>query len=146
DKAGRRERKRQGLNEGAAVQAGKMLTRLRTFFGWATANDLVSADPTASVRKPAKEASRDRVLSDREIVSFWTACDRLGKPFGPLFRLLLLTAQRESEVAGMRWSELDDPQSPAVWTIPSDRAKNRKPHMVHLGALAAETIEAVPTV
>src|SRR5207248_2966643 len=37
DKAGKRERKRKGVaaTAGAAVQAGKMLTRLRTFFGWA---------------------------------------------------------------------------------------------------------------
>jgi site-specific recombinase XerC len=62
DKAARRERKRKDLTEGAAVQAGKMLTRLRTFFSWAADNDLVGADPTAGVRRPAKEASRDRVL------------------------------------------------------------------------------------
>ena len=30
-----------------------------------------------------------------------------GYPFGPLFKLLLLTAQRRSEVAGMKWAELD---------------------------------------
>jgi hypothetical protein len=37
DKAAKRERRRQGLTIGAAVQAGKMLVRLRTFFGWAAA-------------------------------------------------------------------------------------------------------------
>src|SRR5437763_7462566 len=62
DKAGKRERKRKGVaaTAGAAVQAGKMLTRLRTFFGWAAANDLVGADPSAGVQRPAKEAERDR--------------------------------------------------------------------------------------
>src|SRR3954452_48604 len=48
-KAARRERKRQGAADGAAVQAGKMLARLRTFFGWAAANDLVGTDPTVGV-------------------------------------------------------------------------------------------------
>ena len=145
DKAATRERKRKGApSVGAAVQAGKMLTRLRTFFGWATANDLIRADPTAGVLRPAREAQRDRVLSDGEIAAFWTATRGLGYPFGPLFGLLLLTAQRETEVAGMRWSELDDPESPTVWTIPGARAKNGKPHIVHLSALAAEVITAVP--
>lgn len=144
DKAARRERKRQGMTDGAAVQAGKMLTRLRTFFGWATANDIVTADPTAGVRRPAKEASRDRVLSDAEIAAFWQATEQLGNPFGRLFRLLLLTAQRESEVAGMRWSEID--LSGRTWTIPGSRAKNSKPHIVALNALAVETIEAVPRI
>ncbi len=144
DKAAKRERKRQGATGGAAVQAGKMLTRLRTFFGWAVANDLASADPTAGARRPAKEASRDRALSDAEIAAFWTTTQGLGAPFGPLFRLLLLTAQREFEVAGMRWSELDSPEQPKVWTIPGSRAKNGKPHIVHLSALAGEVIGAVP--
>ena len=139
DKAARRERKRQGLTEGAAVQAGKMLTRLRTFFGWAVAGDLAPGDPTAGVRKPAKERSRDRVLTDAEIALFWNGAERLGRPFGLVFRLMLLTAQRESEVAGMRWSELD--LDARTWTIPGARAKNGKPHIVHLNPLALELLD-----
>ena len=80
DKAGRRERKRKGLTEGAAVQANRTLTRLRTFFGWAIANNLVDADPTAGVRKPARETPRDRVLTDCEIIAFWEGTDSLGSP------------------------------------------------------------------
>ncbi len=144
DKAARRERKRKGATEGAAVQAGKMLTRLRTFFGWATANDLVTADPTAGVRKPAKEASRDRLLSDDELRAFWTGTEQLGWPFGLVFRLMLLTAQREGEVAGMRWSELD--LDARTWTIPGARAKNGKPHVVHLSSLAMEVLGQVPRI
>lgn len=67
DKATGRERKRQGATGGATVQANRTLTRLRTFFRWCIANDLLRTDPTAEVRKPAKEAPRDRVLSDDEI-------------------------------------------------------------------------------
>jgi integrase len=146
DKAGSRERKRKGCPGGAAVQAGKMLTRLRTFFGWAVANNLALADPTVGVRRPAKEAQRDRVLTDDEIRVFWAATGELGYPFGPLFRLLLLTAQRESEVAGMRWSEFDRVDGPTVWTIPGGRAKNNKPHIVHLSPLAVEVIAALPRI
>lgn len=141
DKAARRERKRKNLTEGAAVQAGKTLTRLRTFFGWAVDNDLVGADPTAGVRKPAKEASRDRVLTDDEIRWFWEATGAMGAPFGDLIRLLLLTAQRLSEVSGLRWSEIN--QAEAVWEIPGARTKNSKPHFVHLSGLAIEILESV---
>jgi integrase len=140
DKAIRRERKRTGRDDGAAIQAGKMLTRLRTFFAWAAANDLVPADPTAGVLRPAREAIRDRVLNDDEIALLWGAAEQLGVPFGAVFRLLLLTAQRETEVAGMRWSEIDDAEHPSTWTIPGGRAKNGKPHIVHLSGLAAEII------
>jgi integrase len=142
DKGARRERKRKGLTEGAAVQANRTLTRLRTFFGWAAANDLVAADPTAGVRKPAKETARDRVLTDDEIIAFWNGTEKLGLPFGAVFRLMLLTAQREGEVAGMRWSEID--LDGRTWTIPGSRAKNGKPHVVALCGLAIEALELVP--
>ena len=121
-----------------------MLTRLRTFFGWAVANDLAAADPTAGVRRPAKEAARDRVLSDDELRLFWNATGQLGNPFAPLFRLMLLSAQREGEVAGLRWSELD--LTTQAWTIPGIRTKNRKPHIVPLSSAAFEIIGAVPRV
>jgi integrase len=142
DKAARRERKRQGSADGAAVQAGKMLTRLRTFFRWSVANDLTAADPTAGVRRPAKEASRDRFLTDDEIRAFWGSAEQHAMPWGHLFRLMLLTAQRENEVAGMRWPELDIEKR--TWAIPGQRSKNGKSHTVHLSALAIEILEQVP--
>src|SRR5262245_52683753 len=37
----------------------------------------------------------------------WQACDKINQPFGPLIKLLTLTAQRRDEVTTMRWSELD---------------------------------------
>jgi integrase len=99
DKAGKRDRKRRGATEGAAVQANRVLTRLRTFFGWAVANDLIAkdADPSAGVRKPAKEAPSDRVLTDAELRAFWVATEGLDArrrdavAVGPLFRAMLLT-------------------------------------------------------
>jgi integrase len=147
DKAACRERKRKGQTEGAVVQANRLLTRLRTFFGWCIANDLVTADPTVGVHKPAKETPRDRVLTDDELRAFWQATETLlanrkdAVDFGSLFRLLLLTAQRENEVAGMRWSEVN--LEARTWTIPGARTKNSKPHIVHLSALALEVLERV---
>jgi integrase len=153
DKAAHRERKRQGRADGAAVQAGKMLVRLRTFFGWAAANDLIDSDPSAGVRIPAREAQRDRALlkdgdgdlkekDADEIRRFWQGCDKMGWPFGPLFKLLLLTAQRRDEVGGMRRLEIDLDRR--IWTIPRERAKSDRTHLVHLSSLAIETLEAVP--
>jgi hypothetical protein len=42
---------------------------------------------------PTAETARDRALSDDEVRLFWIGCDKLGWPFGPMFKLLLLTAQ-----------------------------------------------------
>ena len=58
--------------------------------------------------------------------------------------MMLLTAQREGEVAGMGWSELDIEKR--IWAIPGARSKNGKPHIVHLSAMAIEILEQVPRV
>jgi integrase len=141
-KAGRRERARKGTTGGSGIQANRTLTRLRTLFAWAAAQDLVGADPTAGVLLRGRERARDRVLDDDEIVRFWRGAERAGWPYGPIFRLLLLTAQRESEVAGMRWSELD--LDKRVWTIPRERTKSDRAHTVHLSPLAAEILGTLP--
>jgi integrase len=43
---------------------------------------------------------------------------------------LFLTGQRREEVGGMRWSELDLKEK--LWSLPSDRTKNGRPHDVPL--------------
>jgi integrase len=141
-KAERRERKRKGFKGGAAVQANRVLILLRTLFRWAVDKDLILDDPIKGVRKPVKERARDRALSDDEIRLFWQACEKMGWPFGPLFWLLLLTMQRRDEVGGMRWSEID--LNNRTWTIPRDRAKSNRAHIVQLSMLAIEVIEALP--
>src|SRR5271155_679173 len=66
-KASRRERRRKDTEGGSAIQANRTLTRIRTMFAWAVAQDLIDADPSAGVLPRGKERSRDRVLADDEI-------------------------------------------------------------------------------
>jgi integrase len=139
----KRLRKRVGSIGGPLVEANAILRCLKTLFKWAVGKDLIENDPTVGVLKPlAREIERDRVLSDDEIRTFWAASDQLGWPFGTLFKLMLLTAQREREVAGMHWSELD--LEKALWTIPAERAKNGRPHDVALSPFASALITELP--
>src|SRR5215218_1465625 len=78
---------------------------LRRLFNWALARDLITASPCNGVEAPALTPARDRVLTDDELRWFWRACDAVGPPFAPLFRLLCLTGQRREEVGGMRWTD-----------------------------------------
>jgi integrase len=97
----------------------------------------------AEVDRPLRhKRSRERVLSDEEIVAFWAGCHELGWPFGVIFQLMLATAQRRNEVAGLRWSELD--LEGRVWHLPGSRTKNSRPHDVHLSDLALGIIQALP--
>jgi integrase len=132
------------VDRGAAVQANRTFAVLRRFFNWALEREMIPASPIAGLRAPTTEAERDRVLSDEEIVYFWKGCDILGCPFGPMFKLLLLTAQRRDEVGGARWPEID--LDKRLWTIPRERAKNDRAHEVHLSELAVEIISELPKI
>lgn len=108
-------------------------------FGWATKRGDIATNPLAGMAKPEAPKSRDRVLTDDELAEVWNASDTLGAPFGPFFRLLILTGQRRSEVTGTNWAELD--RGSATWTIPADRAKNGVVHIVPLNALAVGELD-----
>ena len=107
--------------------ANRTLAIVRKWFNWMIdRNILKTASPCAGVKPPSSENSRERVLSTEEIKSLWHACDQVGLPFGPFVKLLLLTGQRRSEVAGMRWSEIDEGKR--TWTLPGERTKNGVQH------------------
>src|SRR5262249_37436715 len=57
---------------------------------------------------------------------------------------LLLTGQRRTEVAGMRWSELD--LEKREWLIAATRTKNAQPHLVPLSNAALDVINSVPRI
>lgn len=108
-------------------------------FGWATKRGDISANPLANMAKPEAPKARNRVLSDDELMALWKATDKLNEPFGPFFRLLILTGQRRSEVAAINWEELNRANS--MWTIPADRAKNGVAHIVPLSPNAMTELD-----
>jgi len=125
----------------APVLANRVLAALKAMFNWALREDppLIQANPAALVERPGVETARDRVLSAEEMRFIWPALDGLGYPFGPCLKLTLLTAQRRDEVAGMCWSEIDEEAK--VWTIPANRNKARRVHVVPLSKEALEVIK-----
>jgi integrase len=62
-----------------------------------------TANPVIGVKKPTKEASRDRVLTPDEIRRIWDAWDTQNPYVSAWFRLRLVTAQRGGELLQMRW-------------------------------------------
>jgi integrase len=124
---------------GAGVQANRTLARLRKVFNWAIEKDRLEASPIARMKKPTQERARNRALSDDELRWFWQACDKIGWPFGPLFKLLLLTAQRRDEVASLTWPELDIDNR--LWTMPREKAKNDRAHLVQLSEAARAVLK-----
>ncbi len=114
----------------------------RAMYNWAVGRRMLAANPFAGIPSPARAVERDRVLSDDELGAVWRAAGLLGWPFGPFVQLLALTLQRRDEVAGMRWSELSSDLT--LWTIPAERAKNRRAHLVHLAPAARAILRELP--
>jgi integrase len=130
------------VDRGSPIMANRVLAAVRKMFAWAASRDIVAASPCAGVAPPAPEIERDRVLGDDELRAVWGACDRIGWPFGPMAKLLILTAQRRDEVAEMRWTEIDF--AARTWTLPRGRVKNDKAHVVHLSDAALGILRSLP--
>jgi integrase len=145
------------VDAGYQAQATNLFGLIRRLFNWAIGTDRYGIDvsPCARLRPAAlvgERRSRDRVLDDTEILAFWRATGRMGQPFGPLYRLLLLTALRKSEVAEAVRSELDlvsrrgpdGKEHGLVWIISADRMKSGRPHAVPLAPQVVEEFRSLP--
>jgi integrase len=115
---------------GAPVAANKTLKSIKTFLRWCVGRAILDQSPAEGVPLPAKEAARDRVLSDRELAQVVLAAREMGGPYVGIVELLALTGQRREEVARLKWEELDLDRR--IWTLPKSRTKNSKEHVVHL--------------
>jgi integrase len=132
------------VNRGAPYQAHNAFGYLRKLFNWAigTGEFGIKESPLERLRPVeliGEREARARILSDAELRAVWVAAGKMGYPYGPVFRLLILTGQREREVAEMVWSEVD--LNKQLWTIPAERMKGDRAHEVPVapavGALLA---------
>jgi len=115
---------------GAPVAANKALKSVKTFLRWCVGRAVLDQSPADGVPLPAKEVARDRVLNDKELAQVILGARKIGGRYGAIVELLALTGQRREEVAGLQREELD--LAHRVWTIPKQRTKNAKAHVVHL--------------
>ena len=128
----------------APTQANRVLAFTKRFFNWCVSRDLLAVSPANGIAKFSNEVSRDRVLNENELEKVFNATFEIPYPFGPLFRILLMTGQRLNEVSGLTWSEIDFPSE--TWKIPRDRAKNKTSHVVHLSQPVLEELERLRTI
>lgn len=126
-------------NQGPSA-ANHAYAAIRAFFNWCVEYDYVSDTPCKSMKRPAPVKSRDRVLTDQEVHAVWLATEKMGYPFGPYVRLLILTGQRRNEVAKLRWSDLDFDEN--VWSQRENKSK--RPHVVPLAPVAVGILKNLP--
>jgi integrase len=131
------------VERNSPIRANRALALIRSVFGWGMRRDLVMVNPAVGIDMPANEVSRDRVLSDTEVVAFWLGLDAAPMSQGTrlAMKLSLATAQRIGQISLMGKRELDLSPSAPVWIAPGSHTKNGEPNRTPLSPLAVRLIE-----
>ena len=103
---------------------------LHSILNFAIDEDILTLNPVARIKR-RQAASRTRVLTDDEIRAAWSV---------PLFRVMLLTLQRPTNVKEILRSEIVGNK----WTIPAEKFKTRITHVVPLVDTTLETLSEIP--
>jgi integrase len=128
-------------DRGATVEANRVFEDMRAMVRWARGRGDLDQNLMEGMRRPADAVTRERVLAPDEIKAFWNklADAKMQEGTRRILKLCLTTTARVGEVAGMISAELDLERQ--VWTIPPDRAKNKREHVLPLSDLAVELIK-----
>jgi integrase len=135
------------VKRGSPYQAHNALGYIRSLYNWAigTHEFGVTSSPVERLKPKAligQREARDRILTDDELRAIWNAAGEMAYPYGPVFQLLILTGQREREIADMSWSEVNFERR--LLTIPAARMKGGRAHEVPLAPMAIELLESLP--
>ena len=128
------------VDRGTGTSANRTLAFLRRFFSWAIERGYVEESPCSGIKKPAKEFSRDRVLTDVELAAIWSWAAGQRYPLGPVVQLLILTGQRSGEITGLQWDWIGE----GVIAYPAAAVKNDRAHALPLSRTAQTIIDALP--
>lgn len=134
----RMERRKRG-GPGAAAEVRKWT---RAMFQFAVEVGFRPDNPFADVKNRDKQRSRERVLLMPELAAVWEAAGAMQYPWGPYYRLILLTGDRRGEWAKARWDWLD-PERKRL-EIPASEYKTGKPQVVPLSSQAQGIVQGLP--
>lgn len=116
---------------GHPIAARNLFAQLRPFFAWCVHEEIISQSPCAGVVPPEPAKERQHKLTEAEIRALWSVSI-------PYHRVLLLTAQRRTEVAAMRWCEVN--LDKREWIIPPAKTKNGREHLIPLSDLVVSIL------
>lgn len=130
-------------------EARKSLSTLNMMFNYAVSSGFISENPVLGIKSNhlglSASSPRKRWLNLKEIKLFWEHLDVSGNKLTAqskiAIKLAILTGARRSEVTNMEWSEVD--MHSKTWTIPANRAKNNKEHIIYLSELALDLLNEI---
>lgn len=138
----------------ARIGANRLRAALLTFFAWCADDDggnLIETSPMIGIKKPTKKEKAKgeeiRVMTDAELVVVWKAIEaskRMSPGVKATLKVLALTGQRPSEIAGLALAELyhlaPGANSEPYADIPPERMKAGLRHVWPISEPVAEII------
>jgi integrase len=133
--------------------ASRTLERLKRVIDWSVAHGyrLPGVNPAvwkggldAALPSPASIAKvkNHAAMPYAEVPAFASRLRLRNDSAARAIEFIILTASRANEAIEARWSEID--MAKALWTVPAERMKGRKPHVVPLPGRALEILRALP--
>lgn len=121
-----------------ATAAKHVRQSLSAYFLWLIGEGIIEASPVAHTNAPICNPPRDRVPDDADLRAIMRALgdDRHGR----IMRLLLTLGLRRSEVADLKWSEVNLTEN--TIKLPAGRVKNAREHVVPLPRQAVKILRA----
>ncbi|NQD85650.1 tyrosine-type recombinase/integrase [Enterobacter hormaechei] len=130
-------------SRGATEKAKKVRQRCCEVFRYAIVTGRAEYNPAADLTSAMSghESKHYPFLTVEELPDFFKALSGYtGSPLVVLAaRLLILTGVRTGELRGAFWSEFE--LEKAVWKIPAERMKMKRPHLVPLSTQALEIVQ-----
>ncbi|HDP7131378.1 TPA: tyrosine-type recombinase/integrase [Escherichia coli] len=135
-------------SRGATEKAKKVRQRCSEVFRYAIVTGRAEYNPAADLTSAMSghESKHYPFLTVEELPDFFKAlAGYTGSPLVVLAaRLLILTGVRTGELRGAFWSEFD--LEKAVWEIPAERIKMKRPHLVPLSTQALEIVQQLKVI
>lgn len=132
---------------GAPTSAVHAREIVMLIYRWAIERGQNVENPADRVRPAsiAKVHARERALSPDEIKLMYEYLEKVssGPQFKAAARLLLLTLVRKSELTDAKWTEISFTN--ALWTVPKERTKKKRDHLVPLSSQALDIFVALKT-
>ena len=125
--------------DGQDVNANRVRAIFSSMLSFAVDKDLIDHNIVKTLKPVGKESTRHRVYTHDEIKALWMAFEDLREPVASLFKFMLLTGQRKTETAEMKWIHIEGD----VWKLPAANTKADRQHFVPLQSMAMDIVEGL---
>ena len=113
----------------------------KIFFKWVVRNGYLDQSPCEGF-SPMKRLPRERVLTDEELRTVFKTALEGSTPFSHIVALLVMTGQRRSEVAALKWEWIDAVER--TIKLPASVSKNKRTHTFPYGGMVADLLHRIP--